>query len=156
MNIKIVCVGNIKDDFFKEAVKEYEKRLSKFVNLKIIEVKEERLPKNYSLADINNVVEQESNREISLLEGYVILCGVGGKEFTSPQFADKLKKLEQSFSSITFVVGGSYGVSDLLKSKADMILGFGEFTYPHQLFRVMLVEQIYRAYTIINNITYHK
>lgn len=157
MNIRLVCVGNIKDEFFRDAFAEYEKRLSKFVNFKVIEVKEEKLPKNYSLTDImKNVVKQESDREISQLEGYVILCGVGGKEYTSTEFADKLKKLEQIYSTITFVIGGSYGVSQQLYDRADTVLGFGKFTFPHQLFRVMLAEQIYRAYTIINNITYHK
>ena len=156
MKVKIVCVGNIKDKFFVDAVSEYSKRLTKFVNFSIAEVKEERLPKNYSRADIDKVVKEESKRIENCLEGYVILCGVNAKQFSSEDFAKEIKKLENSFSAITFVIGGSYGVSPELKSKANLVLGFGSFTYPHQLFRVMLTEQIYRAYTIINNITYHK
>lgn len=156
MKIKIVCVGNIKDKFFVDAVNEYYKRLGKFVSLNVVEVKEERLPKNYSQADINNVVLEEGVRLINQLEGYVILCGVNGKSFTSEDFSKELKKLENNYSTITFVVGGSYGVSQDLYKKANLVLGFGSFTFPHQLFRVMLAEQIYRAYTIMNNITYHK
>lgn len=156
MRVKIACVGNIKDNFFVDAVMEYSKRISKFVNFSITEVKEEKLPKNYSQADIDKVVKEEGNRLLNCLEGYVILCGVAAKQFTSEEFAKELKKLENSYSTITFVIGGSYGVSPLVREKANMVLGFGSFTYPHQLFRVMLTEQIYRAYTIINNITYHK
>ncbi len=156
MKVKIVCVGNIKDKFFVDAANEYYKRLNKFVNLSVVEVKEEKLPKNYSQADINNVVAQEGVRINAQLEGYVVLCGVNGKQFTSEDFSKELKKLENSFSTITFVIGGSYGTSPEIYKKANLVLGFGSFTFPHQLFRVMLAEQIYRAYTIINNITYHK
>ncbi len=156
MKVKIVCVGNIKDKFFVDAFSEYQKRLSKFVNFSVVEVKEEKLPKNYSQADINAVIEAEGERITAQLEGYVILCGVNGKSFTSEEFSKELKKLENSFSAITFVIGGSYGVSPSLYKRANLVLGFGSFTFPHQLFRVMLAEQIYRAYTIINHITYHK
>lgn len=156
MNVKIVCVGSIKEKFYCDAVNEYVKRLSRFVNLKIIELKEEKLPKNASNAQIENAVKLESLKIMQNLEGYVVLCNIKGKSFTSTEFAKQLKKLENDFSTITFVIGGSCGVSDELVEKANLNLSFSAFTFPHQMFRVILLEQIYRAYTIINNITYHK
>lgn len=156
MNVKFVCVGSVKEKYFREALDEYYKRLTKFINLKVVEVKEEKLLKKPSPAEIEYVVEQESLRIISQLEGYVILCSPTGKNFSSIDFAKNLKKVESNFSTITFVVGGSYGVSDKMIRRANISLTFGSFTFPHQLFRVMLAEQVYRAYTIINHITYHK
>lgn len=156
MNIKIVCVGNVKESYFREALEEYYKRLSRFVSLKVVEVKEEKISKNPNIAEINNVIEKESERLISQFEGYVILCNPEGRTYKSEDFAKNIKKIEAINSTITFVIGGSYGVSERLKILANINISFGTLTYPHQLFRVMLAEQIYRAYTIINNITYHK
>lgn len=156
INLNVVCVGNVKETSFKEAINEYLKRITKFANIKIVEVKEERISKNPTQAEIENVVEEEGKRIISHLQGFVVVCDGGGKMLTSMELANKLKKVESSFSTITFVIGGSYGLSDLVKSKANLLLSFSGFTFPHQLFRIMLLEQIYRAYTIVNNITYHK
>ena len=156
INLNVVCVGNVKETSFKEAINEYLKRITKFANIKIVEVKEERISKNPTKAEIENVVEEEGKRILSHRRGVVVVCDGGGKMLTSMELANKLEKVESSFSTITFVIGGSYGLSDLVKSKANLLLSFSAFTFPHQLFRIMLLEQIYRAYTIVNNITYHK
>lgn len=156
MNVKIVCVGNVKEKYFRDALEEYYKRLSRFVNLKVTEVKEEAIPKKPTEGEILKVTELETNRLLAECEGYVILLSPRGKTFSSPELAKLLKKTEDSFSTITFVVGGSYGVSQKMFEKANLTMSFSDLTFPHQLFRVMLSEQIYRAYTIINNITYHK
>lgn len=156
MNIKIVCVGNVKEQYFRDALSEYYKRLGRYVNLKVVEVKEESVPKKPTDGEILKVTETETLRLISECEGYVILLSPKGKKFSSPELAKLLKKTEDSFSTITFVVGGSYGVSQKMFERADLTMSFSDLTFPHQLFRVMLSEQIYRAYTIINNVTYHK
>lgn len=156
MNIRILCVGSVKESYFREALFEYHKRISKYVNLKFVEVKEEKLPKNPSAAQIQQCVDAESARLIEKCEGYVILCNPEGKTYSSEDFAKNIKRVENISSTITFVIGGSYGVNNSLKNKANINISFGTLTYPHQLFRVVLSEQIYRAYTIINNVTYHK
>lgn len=156
MNINIICVGSIKESFLNDALLEYKTRLSKWTNVKIIELKEEKLPKNYSDKDIENVIDKESSRIIECLKGYTILLDIGGKELDSIGLANKITEIQNVSSTINFVIGGSYGTSKKLKEKADYRLSFSKLTFPHQLFRVMLLEQIYRAFTIINNVTYHK
>lgn len=156
MNINIICVGSIKESFLNDALLEYKIRLSKWANVKIIELKEEKLPKNYSDKDIENVIDKESSRIIECLKGYTILLDIGGKELDSIGLANKITEIQNVSSTINFVIGGSYGTSKNLKGKVDYRLSFSKLTFPHQLFRVMLLEQIYRAFTIINNVTYHK
>lgn len=156
MNINIICVGSIKESFLNDAILEYKTRLSKWANVKIIELKEEKLPKNYSDKDIENVIEKEGSRIIECLKGYTILLDIGGKELDSVGLANKITEVQNVSSTINFVIGGSYGTSPKLKEKADYRLSFSKLTFPHQLFRVMLLEQVYRAFTIINNVTYHK
>lgn len=156
LRINIVCVGNIKEKFYSSACSEYVKRLSKYHTVDIIEVEEEKLPKNFSEADIAKVRVKESLRIEKHCKGYVVVLDVFGKELTSEQLASKLKSVASESFTVTFVIGGSYGLSDLMKQKANLLLSFSRFTFPHQLMRVILLEQIYRATTIINNITYHK
>lgn len=156
MKINILCVGNIKDSFYIEACDEYLKRLRKFHNVEVIEVVEERLYKNASEKDIDKVKIEETKRLEKLIKGHLILLDVKGKSYSSEEFSDKLQKLQNVASTITFVIGGSFGVSDEMKNKAEDKLSFSKFTFPHQLMRVVLLEQLYRACTIANNITYHK
>ena len=156
MNVKLVCVGNVKEKYFRDALDEYYKRLGRYVNFKVVEVKEESVPKKPTEGEILKVTEIETLRLINECEGYVILLTPVGKKYSSPELAKLLKKTEESFSTITFVIGGSYGVSKKMFEKANLTMSFSDLTFPHQLFRVMLSEQIYRAYTIINNVTYHK
>lgn len=150
--IKIITVGNIKEKYLKEAIEEYKKRLSKYTELEIIEVKDEGiLPKSQAM-------EKERERIEKHLSGkeYLITLEIEGKELTSPELSKKIEEILIVNSNITFVIGGSYGISEILKKKASFHLSFSKLTFPHQLFRVLLLEQIYRAFKIINNESYHK
>lgn len=153
MNINIVCVGKIKENFYKDAVSEYAKRLTRFCKFNVVEVAESRLESN----DINKVKVIEGKSIISKLKGYVIILDLAGIMLTSTDLAEKIDDLQTSgVSEITFVIGGSYGLSDEIKQKADFTLCFGKMTFPHQLMRVILSEQIYRAFMINSNSEYHK
>ena len=153
MNINIVCVGKIKKNFYKDAVSEYAKRLTRFCKFNVVEVAESRLESN----DINKVKVIEGKSIISKLKGYVIILDLAGVMLTSTDLAEKIDDLQTSgVSEITFVIGGSYGLSDEIKQKADFTLCFGKMTFPHQLMRVILSEQIYRAFMINSNSEYHK
>lgn len=156
MNINIICVGNIKESYLNEAILEYKTRISKWASVKIIELKEEKLPKNYSARDIEMVVEKEGDRILENLKGYTILMDIGGATLDSVGLANKISDIQNISSTINFVIGGSYGTSDRVRNRADYRLSFSKMTFPHQLFRVMLLEQVYRAFTIQNNVTYHK
>lgn len=150
--IKILCVGKIKETFFKEAIFEYSKRLSKYITLQIIEVD-----------DINNDnINIILNKEKGLLmkhiapKDYVITLEIEGKQLSSLEFSKKIEELQIYNSNIVFIIGGSYGLHQQIKDRADYKLSFSKLTFPHQLFRIILLEQIYRAYKIINNESYHK
>ena len=156
MNINIICVGNIKEKYLNEAILEYKTRLSKWASVKIVELKEEKLPKNYSQKDIELVVDKEGERILENLKGYVVLMDINGVMLDSVGLSNKIADIQNISSTINFVIGGSYGTSEKVKSRADFKLSFSKMTFPHQLFRVMLLEQVYRAFTIQNNVTYHK
>ena len=150
--IKIICVGKIKESFFREAIREYQKRLSKYTKLEIIE-----------LPDYTNGNAQENQKKEALLiqkqigpKDYVITLEIEGRAFSSEQLAEKIDDLFQNYSTITFVIGGSYGLDTSIKEKSDLSLSFSKMTFPHQLFRILLLEQIYRSYKIIHHESYHK
>jgi len=150
--IKIITVGSIKEKYLKDAIEEYTKRISKYTNIEIIEVKDEGLVEpNKSL-----VLEEEKILKHINDKDYIITLEIEGKELSSTEFADKLDKITLEASTITFIIGGSYGLSENIKSKAKFHLSFSKMTFPHQLFRVLLLEQIYRAFKINNNESYHK
>lgn len=153
MNINILCVGKIKESFYRDAVNEYAKRLTRFCKFNVTEVGECRLEGN----DIKKVIDVEGKNLVSKLKGYVIVLDLGGDMLSSVELADKIQTLQTGgVSEITFVIGGSYGLSNEIKSKANCTLCFGKMTYPHQLMRVILSEQIYRAFMINSNSEYHK
>jgi len=156
MKINIVTVGNLKEKYLLDGCKEYEKRLSRYHAINIIEIDEEKLPKNYSQADISKCLVKEGERIKKYLSGYIVVMDIKGEMLTSPEFASKLEKISLSHDTITFVIGGSYGISEEIKSLSQLRLSFSKMTFPHQLFREMLLEQLYRATTILNNIMYHK
>ena len=156
MKINILCIGKIKEKFYTQACNEYLKRLSKFHNVNIIELEEEKLVKNATQADIAKVVVKESMKFEKYLKGYNVVLDIYGECLDSEMFARRLDKISQNSFVINFIIGGSYGLSDELKKRADMRLSFSKFTFPHQLMRVILLEQVYRATAINNNITYHK
>ena len=150
--IKIICVGKIKEEYFRNAIKEYEKRLSKYTKLEIIECSD------YGTLDVSTILEKEKDEILKYISDrdYLITLEIEGKEMDSVSFS---KKLEQTFltnSTITFIIGGSYGIHEDIKGRADFHLSFSQMTLPHQLFRVILLEQIYRAFKIMHHEPYHK
>lgn len=153
MNINIVCIGKIKEDFYRAAVSEYAKRLTRFCKFNIVELPESRLEGN----DINKVKINEGKSLLSKVKGYVIILDLAGSMLSSTELAQKIESVQiNGGSEITFVIGGSYGLSEEVKESADFSLCFGKMTYPHQLMRVILSEQIYRAFMINSNSEYHK
>jgi len=150
--IKIICVGKIKEKFFKEAIEEYKKRLTKYTKINIIEVED---------ISINNeelIKQKESELILKHIDkkDYIITLEIEGKQLTSIELSNKIEDLEQTNPNITFIIGGSYGLDDEIKKISNLKLSFSKLTFPHQLFRVILLEQIYRAYKIKNNESYHK
>jgi len=156
MKINVVVVGTLTAKYWIDACKEYEKRISRFHTLNIITIDEEKLPKVASEADISRCLVKEGNRIDKYLKGYIVVLDVMGKSVDSPKLASIIENSSLNYDQITFVIGGSYGLSEMIKDKANLRLSFSPMTFPHQLFRVMLLEQIYRASTISNNILYHK
>jgi len=156
MKINIVTVGNLKEKYWLQAQLEYEKRIGRFHKLNIIEVEEEKLPKNYSDADISKALVREGAKIEKNLAGYVVVMDIKGECLNSESFSRDLEKISLNYDTITFVIGSSYGLSNEIKNLAHKKLSFSAMTFPHQLFRIMLLEQVYRACTISNNIMYHK
>ncbi len=158
MKIKIYAIGKIKD-FYKFGVDEYVKRLSSYCKIEIVELKDESISEKPSEKEIQKAIDIEGKRVVSLLKDneYLIGLDLNKKEMDSVEFSGYLSnKLEQSGSNISFVIGGSYGLSEELKSRINDSFSFGKMTFPHQLARLILLEQIYRAFKILNNETYHK
>ena len=160
INIKIICVGKLKEKYLAEAISEYSKRLSKYCKLDIIELPDEKLPNvlNDSLA--SEVKEKEAKLIINKLESikssYVICLDETGSHLSSTEFAEKINNISVNISStITFIIGGSLGLSDSIKKRADYILSFSKLTFPHQLFRVFLLEQLFRCFKILKGEQYH-
>ena len=150
--IKVVCVGQIKEKYLRDALEEYTKRIKKYTNIEIIEVKDEGLvePIKALKLEEEKILKQINDKE------YIITLEIEGKEITSEELAKKIADIQIENSNITFIIGGSYGLSDNIKKKAKYHLSFSKMTFPHQLFRVLLLEQIYRTYKINNNENYHK
>lgn len=147
--IKIICVGKIKEEFFKDAIKEYLKRLSKYTKIDIIELNDENngdILKKEADSILKNINEKD----------YVITLEIDGKELNSLELSKKIDETLMMNSNITFVIGGSLGLDNLVKERSNYKLSFSKLTFPHQLFRIFLLEQIYRSFKIINNETYHK
>ncbi len=159
MRIRIVCIGKLKERYWTDAVSEYSKRLSKYCDLEIIQLKEVRLADKASAADEQNVIFEEGQSILkNIKEGsYVITLEIKGKELSSEELADKMDRLAiEGKSDITFVIGGSLGLSREVSGRADFKLSFSKMTFPHQMMRTVLLEQIYRSFKIIRNETYHK
>ncbi|TPR50454.1 23S rRNA (pseudouridine(1915)-N(3))-methyltransferase RlmH [Apilactobacillus micheneri] len=159
MNIKLVVVGKLKEKYFKAGISEYAKRLSRFCKFRIIEVPDEKAPESLSQAQMDNVMEKEGQRILSKISDreYVYALAILGKERTSEEFAKELDKLTTyGNSDITFVTGGSLGLSPKVLKRADTQISFGKFTLPHQLMRLVLTEQVYRAFMINEGSPYHK
>ncbi len=149
--IKIITVGKIKEKYYTDAVNEYLKRLSKYTKIDLIEVKDEDF-------DINKTLSKERDSILKYIDekDYVITLEIEGNELDSVSLSKKLNDIQNNYSNITFIIGGSYGLHEDIKKRSNYALSFSKMTFPHQLFRVILLEQLYRSYKIINNETYHK
>ena len=158
LNINIVCVGKIKENYLKEAISEYSKRLSRFCNLNIIELQDEKLPEKLNESVICEVKNKECSKMIQTIkkDSYIICLDLKGKEFSSEDFSKKIENIALNFnSSITFVIGGTLGLNEEILSLSSEKICFSKMTFPHQLIRVFLLEQLFRAFKISNNETYH-
>ena len=159
MKITLVTVGKIKEKFFEDAIKEDSKRLSRYCKLEILQVADEKTPEGASEAVELQIKEKEGQRILSLIrdDAYVIALAIEGKMLDSEELAERIEKLGVSgISQIVFVIGGSLGLSAQVMKRADYALSFSRMTFPHQLMRVVLLEQIYRSYRIMNHQPYHK
>ena len=157
MNITVLCVGKIKEKYFTDAINEYKKRMSRFGKFEIIEIPDEKIPDRASEKEMSAIKDKEGKAILAKLKsGYVVAMCIEGTEVSSEQLADKISAVSMTSSNITFIIGGSLGLSDEVKSRSDIRMSFGRITLPHQLMRVVLCEQIYRAFKIINNESYHK
>ncbi len=156
IKINLVCVGKVKEKYFALGIEEYKKRLGKYCEFNIVELQEE----NYNKIDsalVETIKEKEGEKILAHLKGYVVVMAIEGKKLSSEKFSSNIKRLIDGGNGvITFVIGGSYGVADKVKNKADELLSFSDMTFPHTLFRLMLTEQIYRAFSIISGSAYHK
>lgn len=156
ITINLICVGNLKEKFLTMGYEEYKKRLGTFCNFNLIELKEVNYS-NPTSGEIEKIKIEEGKKILENLKKFNILLDVGAKEFSSTEFAESLiKKQNSGISEITFIIGGSYGVSEAVKQKVNEKISFSKMTFPHGLMRVIFVEQLYRAFTIITNKGYHK
>jgi len=159
MNIKIISVGKLKEKYLKQGIDEYLKRLSGYAKVEIVEVTDEKAPENMSEAEMIDVKRKEGERILSHISAdtFVITLEIQGKLLTSEQLAAKLDELATyGKSKVAFVIGGSLGLSDEVMKRSDFALSFSKMTFPHQLMRLILLEQIYRAFRINRNEPYHK
>lgn len=159
MKIKLICVGKLKEKYLDDGIKEYLKRISAYSDIEVIEVADERIPENPSLAEETIVKSKEGRRILDKVkqDDYMILLDVQGKELDSTQFAERIEDcMINGKSTIDFVIGGSLGHGEDVLTRANARISFSQMTFPHQLMRLILVEQIYRAFKIIRHETYHK
>ena len=159
MNVKILCVGKIKEKFYRDAILEYSKRLSKYCSLEIVEVNDEKTSENSTENEINIIKDKEGERILKHIKDkdYAIALAIQGKQQDSVDFSKYIENLGiTGNSSICFVIGGSLGLSDAVMGRCNASISFSKMTFPHQLMRVILLEQIYRAMRIMNNEPYHK
>ena len=159
MKITVITVGKIKEKYLRDAIAEYSKRLNKYCKLEIIEVADEKTPDNASEVVEDSIRSKEAERILKYVkdDAYIITLEIGGNQLSSEELADKIDKLGvQGTSHIVFIIGGSIGLGKEVLNKSNYALSFSKMTFPHQLMRVILLEQVYRSYRIISNEPYHK
>ena len=159
LHINLICVGKIKEKYLKDAISEYSKSLSKYCILNIIELSDEKVPENLNASLQNIIIQKESDKILSSMKSnsYNIALDLKGIELSSEEFSDTLNKIALNYNSnITFIIGGTLGMSDKLLQSCDKLICFSKMTFPHQLIRVFLLEQLFRAFKIQNNETYHR
>lgn len=147
--IKIICIGKIKEDYLKKGIEEYKKRITKYSKIEIIELDDE--------SNVN-ILEKERDKILKYINerDYIITLEINGNNIDSIELSKKIESIYLNYSNITFIIGGSYGLHNDIKNKSNYALSFSKLTFPHQLFRMMLLEQIYRSFKISHNETYHK
>ncbi|HGK9772511.1 TPA: 23S rRNA (pseudouridine(1915)-N(3))-methyltransferase RlmH [Streptococcus pneumoniae] len=159
MKIKVVTVGKLKEKYLKDGIGEYSKRISRFAKFEMIELSDEKTPDKASESENQKILEIEGQRILSKIadRDFVIVLAIEGKTFFSEEFSKQLEETSiKGFSTLTFIIGGSLGLSSSVKNRANLSVSFGRLTLPHQLMRLVLVEQIYRAFTIQQGFPYHK
>lgn len=159
MKIKVVTVGKLKEKYLKDGIAEYSKRISRFAKFEMIELSDEKTPDKASESENQKILEIEGQRILSKIadRDFVIVLAIEGETFFSEEFSKQLEETSiKGFSTLTFIIGGSLGLSSSVKNRANLSVSFGRLTLPHQLMRLVLVEQIYRAFTIQQGFPYHK
>ncbi|HEU9564720.1 TPA: 23S rRNA (pseudouridine(1915)-N(3))-methyltransferase RlmH [Streptococcus pneumoniae] len=157
--MKVVTVGKLKEKYLKDGIAEYSKRISRFTKFEMIELSDEKTPDKASESENQKILEIEGQRILSKIadRDFVIVLAIEGKTFFSEEFSKQLEETSiKGFSTLTFIIGGSLGLSSSVKNRANLSVSFGRLTLPHQLMRLVLVEQIYRAFTIQQGFPYHK
>ena len=155
IKINLICMGDIKEKYLRDAINEYTKRLTRFTDLKIFELKE-HIPASNNNSDIQKALIKDAEEIKKHLKGHVICLDIKGKMLTSEEFSKKIEKISLISGEISFVIGASNGIHDSIKTLSNEKISFSNMTFPHQLMRVIFLEQLYRAFTILNNIAYHK
>lgn len=155
LKINLICIGDIKEKYLSDAINEYSKRISRFANLNIVQIKENVAKSNNAL-DIENSLKKDADEILKHIKGYAICLDILGDMITSEQFAKKIEKISLTNSEISFIIGASNGLHNKIKEICKEKISFSKMTFPHQLMRVIFLEQLYRAFTILNNISYHK
>ena len=158
VSINVICVGKLKEKYLKDAVLEYSKRLSKYCNLNIIEISDEKLPNKINNSIIDEIKEKECRKILNNIkkDSYIISLDLKGKEYSSEEFSTKIQDITiKGFSAITFIIGGTLGITNEILNKSNELICFSKMTFPHQLIRVFLLEQLFRGFKILNNETYH-
>jgi len=159
MKIKVICMGKLKEKYLKDGIAEYSKRLSRFTKLEILELVDEKTPDHASAAENAKILEKEADRILSKIADreFVIALAIEGEQFPSETFAKTISEITiKGFSDVTFIIGGSLGLAPVVKKRANLLMSFGKLTLPHQLMRLVLMEQIYRAFMIQAGSPYHK
>lgn len=159
ISVTVICIGKLKERFWREGCEEYIKRLSRFCAFSLKELPETLLSENPSQAQIDAALKKEGEMILKEIPSGAYVCPlcIEGKQFSSPELAEKIENLAATGrGKICFIIGSSFGLDSAVKEKSDLKLSFSKMTFPHQLFRVLLLEQLYRAFSIINSMKYHK
>lgn len=158
LSINVICIGKIKEKFFKDAIDEYSKRLSKYCKLNILELPDEKIPDKSNSTIESEIKTKECNNIINHIkkDSYVICLDLKGKEFSSEELSKNIENISMTSSNITFIIGGSLGLTDKILNLANQKICFSKMTFPHQLIRIFLLEQLFRSFKISNGETYHK
>lgn len=158
LSVQVICIGKLKETYLKSAIDEYSKRLSRYCKLEILELPDEKIPEKVNIKLVDDIKSKECDNILNHIkkDSYIIALDLKGKQFTSEEFSSEIEKLSMTSSHITFIIGGSLGLTNELLNQCHQKICFSKMTFPHQLIRVFLLEQIFRAFKIANRETYHR